>query len=104
MKLTKSRLKQIIKEELVFLGALETELNFAKKHGFAWANAASILVQEEGQEEEGQEEDKPKPKQKAKPKPKRKIIPSKKKEKVPSDAMHDATHEAAHVLQHVSKP
>jgi len=47
MKLTKSRLKQIIKEELAFLGALETELNFAKKHGLAWANAASILVHEE---------------------------------------------------------
>ena len=33
MKLTKSKLKQIIKEELTFLGALETELNFARKHG-----------------------------------------------------------------------
>jgi hypothetical protein len=33
MKLTKSKLKRIIKEELAFLGALETELNFAKKHG-----------------------------------------------------------------------
>ena len=33
MKLTKTKLKQIIKEELTFLGALETELNFARKHG-----------------------------------------------------------------------
>jgi|TARA_R110001583_G_scaffold31790_3_gene108504 hypothetical protein len=32
MKLTKSKLKQLIKEELALMGALETENNFVKKH------------------------------------------------------------------------
>ena len=50
MKLTKSKLKRIIKEELAFLGALETELNFARKHG--------LLEQEEEWDDapEGQED------------------------------------------------
>jgi hypothetical protein len=46
MKLTKSKLKQIIKEELTFLGALETELNFARKHGLL-----------ENEDEEGRSEE-----------------------------------------------
>ena len=56
MKLTKSRLKQLIKEELAFLGALETELNFAKKHGLEWADAASVLVKEDDEDDTYEEE------------------------------------------------
>ena len=33
MKLTKSKLKQLIKEELALMGALEIEHNFVRKHG-----------------------------------------------------------------------
>jgi hypothetical protein len=33
MKLTRSKLTQLIKEELALMGALETEHNFVKKHG-----------------------------------------------------------------------
>jgi len=49
MKITKSRLKQLIKEELSLMGALETEINFVKKHKLneaPWADKYKALETE----------------------------------------------------------
>lgn len=42
MKITKSKLRQIIKEELSLMGSLEIENNFAKKHSLTEDDEASM--------------------------------------------------------------